>query len=91
MDAATTPEVVVAFTEKFWANRKGEAVYVELKMIDGRAAVDVRRWRTNHAGQMRPTPAGVCISIRKLLDLQDGINKAVTHAAANGLIGPQAG
>ena len=47
---------------------------------------DVRLYAINKAGQNRPTPRGVSMSIKRLPDLQAAITKTLKQAQALGLL-----
>ena len=66
------------FIERFWRNRKGEAVTVEIKKLDEGNVIDVRIWFTDRDGILKPSNKGICCSIRKLPDLA----RVITRAAA---------
>lgn len=72
---------------KFFKNRKGDIVAVQLKEYEGQALIDVRQWFTADDGITRPTKRGVTISVRRLSEFADLINKAVAKAHALGLLG----
>lgn len=76
----------ILFCERFWRNRKGEAVVVELRVVDGFTLCDVRQFFTAPDGKLRPTKSGVAIAIRKLPELRRAIDKAARKAADLGLI-----
>jgi rhodanese-related sulfurtransferase len=71
---------------QFWANRRGEAVLIQLREFEGLALVDVRKHYTAADGKLAPTAKGIAITIRKLPDLAAGIAKAMHKARELGLI-----
>jgi hypothetical protein len=82
---ATKAEVL--FSERFWRNRKGEAVAVEIKRLDGTAEIlDIRQWFTATDGALRPTGRGVCMALRKLPDIKRSVDKALKAARDLGLL-----
>jgi hypothetical protein len=85
MTAPTTlPEPVNV--AKFWRNRKGEAVIVQLREFEGRAIVDVRVNFTNAEGRLQPTRKGVAVVVHRLPELATAINKALSRAKELGLL-----
>lgn len=75
----TLPEPVEI--AKFWKNRgRNESVHVTLSEYEGHTLINVRVYSTGTDGIDRPTPKGIAMSIRKLAELADGINKALTKA-----------
>jgi hypothetical protein len=79
----TTHPIIAA---KFWRNRRGEAVFVTLKALEGRPIADVRVHYTDREGKLRPTGKGVAVVMSRLPDLAKAINKAVERAKALGLL-----
>jgi hypothetical protein len=75
---------------RFWRNRKGEAVFVQLRPFEGRALVDLRIHYTDKAGKMAPTEKGLSIVVARLPELAAAINKAVRTAQGLGLLPPEA-
>jgi hypothetical protein len=75
--------VIVA---EFWANRRGEAIRVQLSEFKGRALLDVRKYYTAKDGTMQPTKKGFAIAVTRLPELASGISKALTKAQGLGLI-----
>lgn len=71
---------------EFWANRRGEAVRVQIREYEGRRLIDLRRFFTGKDGKLRPSHKGIALSIKKLPDLAKGINKALSAAHDLGLI-----
>jgi hypothetical protein len=71
---------------QFWRNRRGEAVIVQLREFNGRVLIDARVSFTNKEGKLQPTGKGLALSIRRLPDLADAINKALVKAKALELI-----
>ncbi|HUI12551.1 MAG TPA: transcriptional coactivator p15/PC4 family protein [Xanthobacteraceae bacterium] len=71
---------------EFWANRRGEAVRVQIRNYQGRNLIDLRKFFTGKDGRLRPTKKGLTLSIRKLPDLARGISNAMSAAHELGLI-----
>jgi hypothetical protein len=76
---------------EFWANRRGEAVRIQIRTYEGRRIIDLRKYFTDKEGKLRPTCKGLSLAIRKLPDLASGINKACSAAADLGLLEPVPG
>jgi hypothetical protein len=71
---------------KFWRNRGGEAVIIQLREYEGVALVDIRVHFTDRDGKLAPTPKGLSCSVRKLPDLVKGLTKALERAIDIGLL-----
>jgi Transcriptional Coactivator p15 (PC4) len=71
---------------KFWRNRSGEAVIIQLREYEGIALVDIRVHYTDKEGKLAPTPKGLSCSVRKLPDLVKGLTKAMHRAVDIGLL-----
>jgi hypothetical protein len=71
---------------EFWANRRGEAIRVQLSEFKGRALLDVRKYYTAKDGTMQPTKKGFAIAVARLPELASGIGKALGKAQELGLI-----
>lgn len=71
---------------KFWRNRRGEAVVVTLKEYEGRAIFDARVNFTTKEGTLQPTAKGLAITVLRLPELADAVNKALAKARELGLI-----
>jgi hypothetical protein len=71
---------------KFFKNRKGDIVVVQIKEFEGATFLDIRQFFTGDDGVSRPTKKGIAIGLRKLDELADLINKAIAKARALGLI-----
>lgn len=52
--------------DKFWKNRRGEAVVVALREYEGRALVDVRTHYTDAEGKLRPNSKGIALVVARL-------------------------
>ncbi len=70
----------------FWANRRGEAVRVQLCEFEGCALVDVRKHFTNGEGKLQATKKGLALAVIRLPELASAINKALATARELGLI-----
>ena len=86
----STPTTVV-FSEKFWRNRSGGALYVEIKKFTSAHVIDVREWETSPDGKLLPQKRGVCLAIRKLPELKRAIDKAIAIACDLDLIEREGG
>jgi Transcriptional Coactivator p15 (PC4) len=71
---------------KFFKNRAGDIIAVQLKEYEGVPFVDVRQFFTGDDGVTRPTKKGVTVVVRKLPELAAAINKALERARAIGLL-----
>jgi hypothetical protein len=80
----TLPEPIIV--ADFWANRRGEAVRVQFRELEGQTLIDLRRHYTGREGKLVPTKKGLSLAIRKLPDLAVAIAKALTKARKLGLI-----
>jgi hypothetical protein len=65
---------------RFWANRHGDAVVVQLRDYEGHTLVDVRKHFTSADGKLLPTKKGLAIAVLRLPDLANAINQAVNKA-----------
>jgi hypothetical protein len=72
---------------EFWANRRGEAVRIQLKEFNGHPLLDMRKYFTAADGKMVPTKKGLSIAIARLPDLAAAIGKALNKARELGLLG----
>jgi hypothetical protein len=73
--------------DKFWRNRLGESIVVQLREYEGRVLIDVRVHYTDANGKTQPTVKGVSCVVLRLPDLAKAINKAVQKARELGLLG----
>ncbi len=71
---------------KDWANRKGEAIITKLVEFKGRWFIDVRRHYTNKDGRFAPTPKGLMLPVRKIVNLAKAVTKAEAEARSRGMI-----
>ena len=71
---------------KFWRNRKGEAVIVQLREFEGRILVDTRVNVTDREGRLQPTKKGPSVAVRRLPELAAALAKAEQKARELGLI-----
>jgi hypothetical protein len=71
---------------KFWRNRKGEAVIVQLREFEGRILVDARVNVTDRDGRLQPTKKGLSVAVRRLPELAAALAKAELKARELGLI-----
>lgn len=71
---------------KFWRNRRGEAIVVQLREYKGRAIFDARVNFTTKDGTLQPTPKGLAIAVLRLPELAAAVNKALAQARELGLI-----
>jgi Transcriptional Coactivator p15 (PC4) len=78
------PEAVIV--SDFWANRRGEAVRVQLREFEGQILVDVRKHFTNEEGKLQATKKGLALAVHRLPELAGAIAKALHKARELGLI-----
>jgi hypothetical protein len=71
---------------KFWRNRKGEAVIVQLREYKGRTLIDCRVHFTDKEGKLQPTHKGLTMLLGKLPELSKALAKAEKKAAELGLL-----
>jgi hypothetical protein len=78
---------------KFFKNRAGDIIVIQLKEYEGVPFLDVRQFFVDEQGVMRPSKKGVTVTVRKLPDLLAGVRKAAAKAAELGLLtdGPSDG
>jgi hypothetical protein len=76
---------------KFWRNRRGEAVIVQLREYEGHVLADARVNFTNKEGQLQPTGKGISISVHRLPELAAALAKAERKARELGLIKDEEG
>jgi Transcriptional Coactivator p15 (PC4) len=85
---ATLAEPVVV--AKFWANRKGDAVFIQIKEFEGHVLIDLRKHFKDDDGRLLPTKKGIALAIARLPDLAKAINQAVNKSIELGLISKSA-
>src|SRR6266704_1034398 len=66
--------------DRFWKNRKHDAIIVSLSRYQGHVLVDVRMHAMDKSGKLVPTPKGLALKITRLPNLVRAIEKA--HAKA---------
>jgi Transcriptional Coactivator p15 (PC4) len=71
---------------KFFKNRKGDIVVVQIKEFEGVIFADARQFYTGADGISRPTKKGLAITLRRLPELVEPLDKALTRASELGLI-----
>jgi hypothetical protein len=71
---------------KFFKNRKGDFIVVQIKQFEGVVFADARQFFTDADGISRPTKKGLAISLRHLPELITLLGKALTKAYALGLV-----
>jgi hypothetical protein len=85
---ALAEPVVIA---KFWRNRQGEAVIVQLREYEVRIILDARVNFTDREGRLRPSKKGLSVSVRRLPELCRALAKAEQKARELGLLDDEAG
>jgi hypothetical protein len=73
---------------KFFKNRKGDVIVVQIKSFEGVIFADARQFFTGADGISRPTKKGLAITLRHLPELVELLDKALTRARELGLIKP---
>jgi hypothetical protein len=76
--------------DRFWKNRRHDAIVTTLSTFEGKNIVDVRTHEMN-TGRLVPTKRGVAVVILRLPDLAKAINKALKQARELGLLPPDGG
>ncbi len=76
---------------KFFKNRKGDVIVVQIKEFEGVVFADIRQFFIGEDGVTRPTKRGVALSLRKLDELAGLLDKAIAKARELGLIRDEAG
>jgi hypothetical protein len=71
---------------KFFKNRKGDFVVVQIKQFEGTTFLDIRQFFTAEDGKSFPTKKGVAIGLHKLEELAGLIDKAIAKARELGLL-----
>jgi hypothetical protein len=84
----TLPEPITI--EQWWKNRGGEVVRLELSTYEGRNILNLRTWRADRGGIMRPGMGFAC-STKHLPKLAAVFAKAVARAKDLGLLDDEAG
>jgi hypothetical protein len=71
---------------KFFKNRKGDIVVVQIKEFEGVVFCDIRQFFQNDAGRNCPTKKGVALTFRKLPELVELLEKTLAKARELGLL-----
>jgi hypothetical protein len=71
---------------KFWANRSGEAIIINLVQFHGRWCLDARRNYTNKEGLFAPINKGSMIALGKLPEFTKALARAERKAIELGLL-----
>lgn len=72
--------------DRFWRNRRGEAVVTSLRQFESHVLCDLRVCFSNKDGELQPTKKGLAVVVLRLPDLAAAVNKALAKARALGLI-----
>jgi Transcriptional Coactivator p15 (PC4) len=83
------PEPIVI--DRFWKNRRKDAVIIQLSSYEGHNLVDLRTHSMSSDGKLLPTKKGLAVSILRLPELAKAVNKALVRARELGLIDDEAG
>jgi hypothetical protein len=65
---------------RFFKNRKGDFIVVQIKQFEGVVFADARQFFTDADGVSRPTKKGLAISLRHLPELIALLGKALVRA-----------
>ena len=71
---------------RFFKNRRGDIVAVQIKSFEGVVFCDIRQFFQNDAGQSCPTKKGVALTFRKLPELVELLEKTLAKARELGLL-----
>jgi hypothetical protein len=82
----TEPVVV----DKWWANRRHDAIVTTLQSYMGHNLIDLRKHAMGRDGVLKPTSKGITIKVTRLRDLLKAIETAIKKAEALGLIDEEA-
>jgi hypothetical protein len=82
--AELLPEPLVI--ARFWKNRGGQAVIVQLKTYSDLRIIDIRTHYTAPDGTLQPTPKGIGMSVLRLPELARAVNRALSEARRLGLV-----
>jgi hypothetical protein len=88
--ASRNPLAEQVVVDRFWKNRRKDAIVVSLSSYEGHNLIDVRTHYMSKEGKLLPTAKGVAISILRLPELAKSINKALAKARELGLIPDEA-
>jgi hypothetical protein len=83
------PEPIVI--DRFWKNRRKDAVIIQLSSYEGHNLVDLRTHSMSSDGKLLPTKKGLAVSILRLPELAKAVNKALARARELGLVDDGAG
>lgn len=84
---ARKPELAEpVIVDQFWANRRHDAIVVDLSTYQGHNLIGVRKHAMSRDGKLVPTAKGVAIKVTRLPDLAKAINKALEKARELGLL-----
>ena len=71
---------------RFLKNRKGDVVIVAIKEFEGVIFADARQFYTGADGISRPTKKGIAITLRRLPELVELLDKAIAKVRELGLL-----
>jgi hypothetical protein len=83
------PEPILV--DRFWKNRRKDAVVIQLSSYEGHNLVDLRTHSMSSDGKLLPTKKGLAVSILRLPELAKAVTKALARARELGLIDDEAG
>jgi hypothetical protein len=82
---ALAEPVVIA---RFWRNRKGEAIVVQLREYGGRAILDARVHFTTKDGRLQASKKGLSVVVARLPELAAALVQSLAKARELGLLKP---
>jgi hypothetical protein len=89
--ASRKPELAEpVVVDQFWANRRHDAIVIDLSTFKGHNLINVRKHAMNTEGKLVPTAKGVAIKVTRLPDLVRAVNKALAKAIELGLVDSEA-
>jgi Transcriptional Coactivator p15 (PC4) len=81
------PELIEpVVVDKWWVNRRHDAIVATLQSYLGHNLIDLRKHAMGRDGVLKPTSKGITIKVTRLRDLQKAIEKSIKMAEALGLI-----
>jgi Transcriptional Coactivator p15 (PC4) len=71
---------------KFFKNRNGDPIVVQIKEFEGVIFADARQFYTGADGKSRPTKKGLAITVHRLPELVDLLEKTLVRARELGIL-----
>jgi hypothetical protein len=89
---ARRPELAAPVeVDKWWSNRRHDAIVTTLQSYMGHNLIDLRKHAMGRDGVLKPTGKGITIKITRLFDLQKAIEKAIAKAQELNLLDEEGG